>query len=287
GADTVGGQGGNDTAPAAEGGDFEWPDDWRTQITDDPKELKRLERVKTPADLYASYRELEKKLASGQTKMVLDENSSEEDIAAYREQNGIPESAEGYLENLPDGLIIGEEDKEMTDGFLKTMHERNAPPELVGQALDWYQQVKEDAVADQAEKDKSAKEATEDALRDEWGGEYRANINAVNNFLSKTSLGDDGGTLRDALISARMADGTPLVSNPNVVKWLQSMASADNPAHFLAPGTAGMQLDSIEDEIASIEKTMRTNRVAYNKDTKMQDRLRELYDAQDKLSQRA
>jgi hypothetical protein len=284
----AGGEGGTplDGAGGADAGDgsgeFQWADDWRDHITDDPKERKRLDRMKTPGDIFTSFRELEKKLSSGQIKSVIDENSTAEEIAAYREEHGIPASPEGYLENLPDGLVLGDEDKALAQSFLESMHGKNASPAEVGAALDWYQGLKETQVAERAEKDNLAKTQTEDALREMWGGDYRANINAIANSLSKFSVGD--GTAFEAIQSARLGDGTPLASHPDMLKMLHSMAQADNPAAFLSPGTAGMQLDSVEDEIAAIEKTMRTNRAAYDKDEKMQARYRDLLDAQDKLA---
>ena len=45
----------------------------------------------------------------------------------------------------------------------------------------------------------------------------------------------------------------------------------------LAPKSDRTPVETLEDEIASIEKVMRDDRAAYNKDQKMQDRLVELY----------
>ena len=58
------------------------------------------------------------------------------------------------------------------------------------------------------------------------------------------------------------------------------------PAGFVAPAGSGSQADSVAEEVAKIEKYMRENRAAYNKDAKAQERLRTLYDAQEKLASR-
>ena len=69
-----------------------WPDNWRQEMAGgDEKELKRLERMKAPTDVYKSYRELEK-LKSSFTPPPKrpTADSSPEEVAAYREAAGLP-----------------------------------------------------------------------------------------------------------------------------------------------------------------------------------------------------
>jgi hypothetical protein len=89
--------------------------------------------------------------------------------------------------------------------------------------------------------------------------------------------------VNDGLLSARGPDGVPTLNNPDVMRWLVSMARELNPAATVVPGS-GNATASVADEIANIEKTMRENRRAYMADEKMQARYRQLLDARERLA---
>lgn len=263
----------------------DWRDDWREKMAGgDAKELARLQRFKSPIDVYKSARELERKMSSGEVKAKLADNATEEQIAAWRKDNGIPEKPDGYLEKLPKGLVIGDADKPLIEGFLNSVHGKNAPPEVVAEAIDWYYRTQEEAVAAQVAADTEFRTTATDALRAEWGGEFRANINSITAFLDAAPPADDGTPLKGLLMDARLGDGTRLGDNPAALKWLAGLAAEANPAGFVAPGAS--QIEGVQTEKAKIEKYMAENRTAYFKDEKMQARYRQLLDAEEKLSSR-
>ncbi len=263
----------------------DWPDDWRDKLAKgDEKVRKRLDRFQSPADILKSWQSLEQKFYSGDVKSKLPDDATEDQIAAYRKENGIPDKPEGYLENLPNGLVIGDEDKPLVESYIERVHGKNADPAVVQETLDWYYQIQEDQMAQQAQSDEEVRQKFDDELRAEWGGEYRSNISAIKNFLSQAPDADDGTPLKDLILDSRLSDGTPAGSHPTMLRWLARLASEANPAGFVAPGAGLSQAQGVKDEIAEIEKVMREDRTAYNKDTKMQERLRVLYDAEAKLS---
>ena len=265
----------------------DWREDWRdVMAAGDEKERKRLDRFRSPVDVYKSARELEKKMSSGDVKAKLAADATEEQITAWRKDNGIPEKPEGYLEKLPAGLVIGDDDKPMLEGYLAEVHGANASPEVVAKTLDWYYRQQEVAAEAQVDADKVFKQSAEDALRAEWGAEYRGNVNSIMSFLDAAPPTDDGIPLKGLLMGARLSDGTLLGNNPTALKWLASLAQEANPAGFIAPGAGTSQADSVAAEIAKIEGVMRTDRKTYDKDEKMQARLRQLYDAEAKLASR-
>lgn len=282
--------GGGGDKPAAAPAD--WPADWRTRMAGDDKDaMKSLDRYKSPLDVAKALREAQKKISAGPAQPALAKDASPEDVAAYRKQIGVPEKADGYLESLPNGLVIGEADKEIAGSFLETAHAANMPPAFVGAALDWYYKTEEAKVAAAAQSDKEFRVAAEDELRGEFGGDYRMTLNSVKNFLDAAPVvgKDESGadvTLGDMLRGARTPDGRLLGDNPAFLRWMADMASRENPAGFVAPAGSGSQADSVAEEVAKIEKYMRENRAAYNKDAKAQERLRTLYDAQEKLASR-
>lgn len=263
----------------------DWASDWREKMAGgDEKELKRLARFQSPVDVYKSNRELEKKMSAGPAKLTAD--ATPEQIAEYRKANGIPEKADGYLAALPKGLVIGDADKPIVEAFINRAHGKNAPPEVVADAIDWYYGEQERIATEQAAADKEFSLKSSDALREEWGAEFRGNINSITAFLDAAPAADDGTPLKDLMMNARLGDGTRLGDNPVALKWLARLAADANPAGFVSPSSGSSQIEGVTDEIAKIEGLMRTNRTAYNKDEKMQARYRQLLDAKEKLASR-
>lgn len=268
-----------ETAPVAD-----WPDDWRDKLAKgDAKVRKRLDRLKSPLDVMNSWQSLERKLSSGETKATLPDDATEEQVTAYRKDNGIPETPDGYLENLPNGLVIGDDDKPLMDSYLADVHGINADPAVVAKSLDWYYDQQEKIASAQAASDKEYAANGVDELRMEWGAEFRGNLDFAKSFLGTGPTSDDGTPLKDNLLGARLADGSLFGDNPDALRWLVKLANDANPAGFVTPSAGGSQAGHVEDEISSIEKVMMENRTAYNKDTKMQARYLKLLNAQEKF----
>lgn len=245
---------------------------------DDPDLAKFLGRYPTEAAALKAAKGLHADIRSGKYIKPLDESATDEEKAAYRKQLGVPEKPEGYLESLPNGLVVGEDDKPFVDVFLGKMHEAGAPPSLTGAALESYYQIVEEQAAAEAVQLDNAKVAGEEALREEWGKDYRRNLNALHSHLDTLPP-----RVKEAFTGGRGADGVPLGYDPEVMKWLASIALEANPLATVVPGAGANQASAIADEIASIETMMRVDRDAYNRDEKIQARYRELVAAREKL----
>lgn len=255
-------------------------DDWRSRMAgDDPDVLKFLGRHQSEASAIKEFKQLHADIRSGKYLKPLGEDPTEEELASYRKDHGIPETAEGYFEKLPEGLTIGEDDKPYVTEFLGKMHGVNAPPALTNAAIEAYFGILEQQSAEAAEAEATAKKASEDVLREEWKGDYRRNINATESYLDTLPA-----PVKEALTQGFGADGVALGNNAEVLKWLASLALEANPLATVVPGAGSNQASAIADEIAKIENVMRTDRKAYNRDEAMQARLRELYAAQEKLN---
>jgi len=271
------GEGGEPSDPAAVPQD--WPDDWRTKLAGgDEKTLKKLERFNSVNDVVKWAQNLEKKMSSGEFKQALDEDATEEEIKQWREQNGIPESPDGYDLDV-DGLVVGEDDKPFLDEFLKEAHESNMPNEMVQKVVAWHYQNIEQQKEAMAEADADFQAEAQQALREEWGGEYKQNINQIKNLLSTAPEG-----IEERLLGGRTADGKVVGNDPETLKWLSGLARQINPVATVVPGAGANQASAVQDEISQIETTMRTEPDKYWKDPKMQARLQELYSAQERLS---
>jgi hypothetical protein len=261
-----------------------WPEAWRLEMAGhNPDEAKRLERFNSPRDTYKSYRELEQRVSSGELKLAkpFPEKGTPEEQTAWRKENGIPEAPDKYDLNM-EGVVIGDEDKPIIEGFLKYAHKANYTPQQVHAGLDWYYDHVEKQAEARAESDKQVMVASQDALRAEWGNEYRPNINRIHALLDTAPPG-----VKDKLLSGRMANGVPVGSDPDILRFLASVSREINPVTTVVPGAGANIASAIEDEISQIEKLMKENRAAYNQDEKKQARLRELYAARDRAKSRA
>lgn len=262
-----------------------WPEDWRQRLAGQDEALqKRLSRFQSPEGVLKSWRALEQRMSSGELKAALPENASDEQLAAWRQENGLPEKPEGYLEGLPDGLVVGDEDKPIVDQFVARMHEANAPPEAVKQALSWaLGDLREQQIADRTEKDNATWAETEDVLRTEWGGEYRQNQTAIKNWLG--SLPDGLG---EQLAGARLADGSKMLGSAPALKWLMGVISETNPGYTVVNASGGGSIESVEEEISSIRATMGDPSSPYHRDGgKTQARYQKLLQARERMAARA
>ena len=145
--------------------------DWRADLAgDDGKFLTTLQRFSEPADMGKSYRESQEMIRSGKLKELPGEESTDEDIAAYREANGIPAEAAGYLENLPEGVVIGEEDKEIFEDFMGVLHGQHVAPGVAHSVIGWYNEFAEKEQEAQRELDGTQSQEANDQLRNSAPG---------------------------------------------------------------------------------------------------------------------
>lgn len=256
--------------------------DWRKAISGgDEKAMKTFERFATMQDAGKAYLDAVARIRSGELLKPLPADAKPEQIKEYREALGIPEKPEGYFEKLPNGLVIGEDDKPLFDGFAKVMHDMHAPPAMMHKAVEWYYGMQDEQIKAQETADAQGKGTLETSLREAWGGDFQANANIYQSFIASAPE-----AVRDALTTARDIEGNYVLYKPEVVSWLVAQAREINPAGHIVPGAGEGAIASIKSEIESIEKTMRTNRSEYNRNEKMQERYRQLIDARIKLEQR-
>ena len=260
----------------------QFPETWRQLVAGDNAEhLKTLERFQSPKALYESYGALRAKMASGELRSItpFPEKGNDAEKTAWRAANGIPEAAEEYVKGLklPNGIVVGEADKPLVDGFAKRAHERNIPPAAVNEAISFFLEEQSNRAAAASEAEAGRRMATEDALRAEWGADYRGNVARITALLDGAPKG-----VKEVILGARGPDGGMIANHPETLRWLVDIARQTNPAGIVLPGSGGNLAQSIDEEIKEIEKFMREDRTAYNKDEKKQGRLRDLYDARDR-----
>jgi hypothetical protein len=257
-----------------------WPEDWRKEFAgDDEKAIKRFERYASPRDVANALLAAQNKIRSGELTTKLSDNPSDDELAEWRKDNGIPEKADAYEVSIGEGVVIGDEDKPLVDAFLKRAHDSNMTNDQANAALGTYFEMKQQEMEARNDADHQAQLSGEDELRAEWGNEFRRNINVLHGHLD--SIMDQ--ETKDAMLNGRLADGTPIGSSPLILKALLNTALQINPSGTIVPAGGGDLGQGINDEIASIEKTMRENRQEYNNNAGMQERYRQLLSAKEKM----
>ena len=257
--------------------------DWRSEwAAGDDKLLGWLGRYQSPKAAMAAVKKHGDDIASGKYVKPLGEDATDEEVAAYRKQNGVPDKPDDYLENLSDGFVIGDDDKSLVGRYLPIMQNMNIPKSAAEALIKEFKADADDTAAAKIEANEQAKSAAEEALRQEWvnPGEYKRNINILNNYFG--GLPQD---VNEAVIGATDANGVQLLNNPAVVKFFMDQALKDNPIATVVPGAGANQASAIADEIETLEKKME-NRREWFKDEASQARYQELITARDKLNER-
>lgn len=252
----------------------QWPDNWRELYAGgDEKKLSKLGRYASPSAAFDGLFAANNKLSSGEYKpnTPFPDQGTDEEKAAWRELNGIPNDPQGYeFKDIP------EEDKEFVDALGEYAINQNIPKQHTMAFVEFLKEQDSKAREYEELADANAKQTAEDALHVEWGNDYRKNVNAIHGFL-------DSQGLKDVILNGRGPDGTPLGSNPDVMKALAALAFEMNPVSTIMPNLGANPAAALEDEITAIEKVQKENINSYYKDEKMQERYRQLLEARMKM----
>jgi hypothetical protein len=257
-------------------------EDWRTRLAgDDPKLRGYLERIPSERALVETLKQTNDALKAGQLLRALPADPSPAELSEWRRANGVPERPEGYLDRLPDGLVVGEADRPWVERFLAEMHQAHARPEAVNAALGAYYAIVEEQHADQLAAAAEAKAAALAALRSDWGAATTRTINRI-----KAHLDSLPEAVAAAFREGRGPNGLPLANNPDLLRWLAEQADHHAPLATLTPGTASSQASAIADELAALEARMGNRSSDYWKGPAaagLQARYVELVEARERL----
>jgi hypothetical protein len=261
-------------------------DDWasmRAKLAgEDTKVLKRLERYGTLQEAIRAGVEAQNKIGSMSARPGKD--ATPEEVAAYRELNGIPESPDAYEFNLPDGIVLGEADKPYVDAFTKVAHEENLTPAQVNKLAAAHLELREKDIQARAIADHESHVNADAALKspEVWGSEVELNLNLINGMLNGAPQG-----VKEQLNGARLADGSPLGNHVPTLQWLATMARELNPMATVVPGSGANAQQAMESEISKLEGWMGDQTSEYWKGAnaeKNQARYRDLITARSKVT---
>ena len=229
-----------------------WPKDWRAQLAGkDEKTLKQLERFTSPEALWKKLVNQEKVIRSRAEKPEKPgDDATDEEKVAWRKANNVPEEPVGYIENLEltGDKELGEDDLPVAAAFAEIAHDLGAPQEWVNRVVDGILEFTENEEADRAMADDRFKKESRDALRDEWGVDFKRNITAI------TPLFVDHQEEFEQLLAGRTRDGRIIGDDPRMIKFLSGLALQMYPEASVTEDGVPMQAKAIDDEIASLTK---------------------------------
>lgn len=222
-------------------------------------------------------------------KGALPKDATAEQITAYRKDNGIPEKPEGYLDTLPKEVAatLSDDDKAIITPYLTALQELNLTPTQASKLIAVRQAEQERQVETRVAADESLRVKTEDALRGDWGNNYRAEINNIHGLLNGAPE-----EVRESIMQARTPDGNALVGTPEVVRWLAQLARTVNPYSVPVGGDGGsLDQKGVDARITEIESWMgaKNGSAEYKRywtDNKVQGEYRSLIDARENMKKR-
>ena len=227
-----------------------WQDDWREKMADgDEKALKELQKHKSPNEAIRAYRELQKQFSKTRPLPQLAKDATAEQVAEYRENAGIPESWDKYDTNLDNGIVIGENHKEIVDKFLQKAHENNLRPDEVKKSLQTYFEISNTEESAKIAAAETQQAEIEKSLQKEWGAQYKDNLNVVATHLER-SLGSEE---LSKLNQATLPDGTFLINNPKILNHFLKQAKSEMGGNTIVP-TSAADFTSLADRKKSLEK---------------------------------
>ena len=220
---------GADTKPAAaEQAKIEakWRDDWREALAaGDEEAMTRLRRFGSPEGVFKSWKEMERKLSSGEYKPAsLPENANEADIAKYRKAIGVPDSPDGYGITPPEDFDEGE--AETFKEFMAEMHSSHLPTDKMQKVAESYFKFREQEAQRAYEHAVETTTNQRAEIRAEMGRDFSRNTSLANADLVAT-LGEDKAS---GLTALTLANGTKLGDHPDFVRYAtaKALASADD-----------------------------------------------------------
>lgn len=274
-----------------------FPETWRKDLASgDAAFEKVLERYTSPKAFADAHRALVAKVSSGELKSVAKappEGATPEQVAEWRKEAGLPAEPKGYVDaiKLPTGVVPGEADRPLIDGFAAHAMKSNMPTDAFNTAINWYYENLDAQNKAKAALDNSFAGESARTLEAEWGPEFPANQNRLSTLFA------DSPEVGDIIYTARDAKGRILGNIPEVCRALTQLHKEAYPAYTPTSRENSGSSAAVATEMAGIEAMMGDPRSKYNEKNSsgqltegantLQARYRDLVSQTEKNKQRA
>lgn len=232
--------------------------DWRAEMVGDNDEYaKALSRYRSPEAVTKALIEAKKALRERTPEVAtLTEDSTEEEVKAFREAMGVPEAVDGYEVGFSEGFEVSETDQVMYDSFKQAAHEANFTPAQLQKATEWYENLTAETQQALNENEHNTRVETQAELRSEWGGEYKSNINALNTFIAN-NMDNDADAARE-LMETRLENGARLGDHLPFIRMMVGPAIDHVGPNAIFSGDVqkmSMDLDARKNELLQLQLT--------------------------------
>lgn len=185
--------------------------------------------------------EFYKKLTNVPGVAKLPSEGNTEELEAFYNALGRPETNDGYKYELPEGVELNQD---LVNGFNAIAHKSGLTQEAAKNIMEWYAGAELQATQAQAETQK----ATDATLKQEWGNAYEAKMGEVK--AAAYHIMDKYGDAGKELINS------PMGNNPAFFQILSQLGStltekgvlqgATSATHGLTPAEAQQKIDEIQ-----------------------------------------
>jgi len=262
------------------------PEDWRKQAVtsmgyaedsdDYTKAMKQLDRVSDMGVFTKNYLSAQEKIRTGEISNGLPENATEEQIADYREANGVPATAADYQLTLDEGLVLGKGDEKIMGGIYEIAHASNVSSEVMSQMTNAMLVGRQAEADERLTQDGIDQQTTNQQLKDTWGGDLTANVNMVSGLVALLPE-----SVKEQFENARLPSGKAIFNSPEMMIAMADWARKINPSATVVPNSSNPVAD-INSELASLKAKMGTSE--WSKDKEGQARYMALLTAKENMS---
>lgn len=231
----------------------DWKEKWIEKAGGDKKLANKIKRFKHPSDTLVSLLALEKKLSSGEYKRVLPKDATDEEKAAYRKEEGIPEEAKDYTLATVKDHEWNEVDESVIGALFPAFHQAEISQDKADILVSAYGELAKQMQENQVEADREFRIAGEENLRVEYGADYRANMGVFQKALKDQEL--IPGDLEAVLSTARTKDGQRLLNHPDFAKFVIGLGVEKYGEQSLLSGDAKSTASSRIKELEKLRDT--------------------------------
>lgn len=216
---------------------------WRDGLPDDLK--PHAERFTSVADIIKGNLDLRKQVSSAIIPPGKD--ADDDEISAYRAKIGVPEAADKYEFEAPEGHEANDIDIAFQAAMGKVMHQYNTTAAAAKALSAAYNEFSAGVVQAQLDVDKQYAEQSEVELRKAWpGAEYDTNKEHAERAAAQM-FGDDIEEIRHLETKA----GTFVLDDPRMMRALASIGREMAEGGLVPPLTEGDR-DAASDQITAL-----------------------------------
>lgn len=237
--------------------------DWRSSIED--ADLRKVaDRFASPTDAIKAVSDLRKREST--SIRALGKDASDDEVTAYRKATGVPETAEGYVFEAPEGVEFSDADKAFHTSAAEVFHKLNIPTVDAAALTEWWNETAAATQQAQVAADKAFADESEAALKAEWPGEEYDRNKAI---ADKAATDLFGATI-DAVREIETKDGRFILDHPSFVKMLAQVGREMQEGRLgsvLSDGDRG----GVESQISELQD--RIDKAQANRDHNMANKL--------------